>query len=252
MKNKMNSKMRRTLKYIGVIFFIAGIVAFITSYFAVGVPLSVSSVNAPGLSLRISHSNPNAGLLFASVDPVLIQNHTYNFSLSITNTGSVSFTGYATLRIATPNSKYQTESGNSGYLGADGGTGIVQDCINGGLNSSNCLVNMKSWSLSNSGAGTRIAYGPDSDIATVEYPITISPGQTVTSYFSVTPPSGIPSGQYKMLYNFVANAGGVSKVVGYQILDIDVGTIAGTFSVEELGFIALAAIGLLAIALASL
>ncbi len=245
---RMNQSTKKALKYTGISLFSIGLILFLVTFLNLGAQLSVASTTQTGqLSFRMSSTNPDSGLLLASVEPALVKGYTYKFAVTIANTGSLPFYGHATIRILSPNSTYQVVAGNSAYLGADGGQGAIQVC-NGNLNSTQCLEPLNQWQISAYGDGVSI--NPGEYVSSIVYPNVINPGQTVTVYFTIQPPSNIPNGNYKMLFNFVADSSGVSQVVGYQVLNIDVGSFAGEFSVEELGFIALSIAGLLAIAFA--
>ncbi|MGC8580597.1 MAG: hypothetical protein ACP5MB_11165, partial [bacterium] len=237
----MNTKDKRILEYIGVILFLIGTVNFMVTYLGL-TTLSVSSSSSNGMSFTIHSSNPNQGLLLASVDPVLINGYTYNWEMTIQNTGAVPFYGHGTIRIAGPSASYQEEPGVSGYLGANGGTGAVQVC-GGEVNSTSCLVNLQDWDLSVNGTGASVSFNSADQVAAINLPEELAPGQSETVYFSIKPPSGTAGGQYLAIFNFVGESGGVSNVLGYQVVPIDVGTMAAKFSVEEIGSLVASVLG---------
>ena len=247
---KMDEKAKKYLRIIGILMFIAGVANFTAMYFGF-TTLSVSSSSSNGLSFTIHSSNPNNGLLLSSVMPELVSGYTYNWSMTIQNTGALPFYGHGTIRIAGPSASYVTEPGSSAYLGADGGTGVVQEC-GGVVNSTGCLVNLEDWQLSVSGSNAVSSFAPSGDFAAISLPNELQPGASETVYFTIKPPTGTASGQYLALFNFVGNSGGVAQVIGYQAVPIDVGNVAATVSVEELGSIASAALGIALLALAFL
>lgn len=240
---------RKNMIRIGVFLLLVGIAGFLFLYEGMGNFLSVSPSVTPGLSFTISSSNPNHNLIFASISGVaqLAISHTYNWSLTIHNTGTLAFEPYLTMRIATPNSTTVTEPGNSGYLGAQGGTGLIQVCPGDIVNSSSCLVDLSNWNFTATTQGEVTKVGADTNIEIVvpgngNY---LQPGQSVTVYFSATVPPGTPSGTYLVISNLVAYSSAVGyKIVGYSSSDLDIGTVAGTYSLEVLGAIAAAGVGL--------
>jgi len=246
----MNTKDKRILEYVGIMLFLIGTANFIVTYLGL-TTLSISSSSSNGMSFTIHSSNPNQGLLLASVDPVLINGYTYKWSMTIQNTGSVPFYGHGTIRIAGPNSTYAEEPGVSGYLGANGGTGAVQVC-DGQVNSTSCLVNLQDWNLSVLGSGTSVSFDPVYQVASISLPEELMPGQSETVDFSIEPPTGTAGGQYLAIFNFVGESGGVSNVLGYQVVPIDVGTMAAKFSVEEIGSLVASVLGIVLLAIAVL
>ncbi len=244
----MNAKNKRIFEYAGILLFLVGMANFMVTYFGL-TTLSVSSSSSNGMSFTIHSSNPNQGLLLASVDPVLVNGYAYKWSMTIQNTGSVPFYGHGTIRIAGPNSTYIEEPGASGYLGADGGTGAVQVC-DGQVNSTSCLVNLQNWNLSVLGSGSSVSFNPTYQVASINLPEELMPGQSETVYFSIKPPTGTTGGQYLAIFNFVGESGGVSNILGYQVIPIDVGGMAATFSIEEIGSLIASVLGIVFLAIA--
>jgi hypothetical protein len=226
------------LQLIGTIMFIVGLSFFLFTY--IGIPISLSTVSPsnPGLSFTMSSTNPNHGILLAAI-PSLETSHQYNWSLTIHNTGTLSFTPHLTLRIATPNSTTITEPGTSSYIGADAGTGLVQVCPNGAINSNSCLVSLPYWDFTAHTEGESMVGLPsDFYIISIVPPNALNPGQSETVYFSTTVPNNTASGTYKVISNLVAYSSAVgSDVVAYNVQSILVGTVAGTYSLEEIGAI---------------
>jgi hypothetical protein len=235
-------KKKDYLQLASAIMIITGLLFFIFTYIGIPLPLSTVSPSHHGLSFSMSSTNPNHGLLLASI-PTLAVSHTYNWSLTIVNTGTLSFTPHLTIRIAIPNSTTIVEPGTSSYLGADGGSGLVQVCPGGAIDSNSCLVNLQAWKLTAESNGESIL-GGSSQVLTIDLTNTFAPGQSITVYFTTTVPNGTASGTYPVISNLVAYSSAVgSDVIGYNEQNILVGTVAGTYSLEELGAIALSIVG---------
>jgi hypothetical protein len=235
----------------GVLLIIVGIAAFLFLYEGLGNFLSVSPSTTPGLSFTISSSNPNHNLIFASISGIsqLAVSHTYNWSLTIHNTGTLEFSPHLTIRIADPNSTTITEPGDSAYIGADSGTGLIQVCPDGSVNSTQCLVDLSNWDFTATTQGESISATSPILAVVPGNGLEIQPGQSVTVYFSATVPEGTPSGTYKVISNLVAYAPSVgSDVIDYQSSNLYIGTVAGTYSLEVLGAIGTAAAGLALVA----
>ena len=238
-----------TIKFFGVMLALVGIAGFLFIYEGMGNFLSVVSPTMPGLSVSVSSSNPNQGVAFSELSITgisqLAVSHSYNWSLTIHNTGTLAFTPYLTVRIATPNSTSITEPGTSPYLGAQGGIGLIQVCPDGTVNSTTCLVNLISWDFKATTSGEQIGASPQDPYVFSLIPGTaLQPGQSVTVYFTTSVPSGTPSGAYHVISNLVANAPSVGNdIVAYNSQTIDVGSVAGTYSLEVIGLLGMIVAG---------
>lgn len=255
---------------------------------------SFSSV-VPVTSIAPEQGNGSLGASITSTSPDhpilasifnLTSGSGYKWTMTVTNTGSVAWSGaQITVRIATlvaepevsgvpyaaissTNNLQQFQS----LFGQDTfGQGVIQVCYNPAASSvqqgiNNCLVRLdggapdtqlgESWLLSQSSTGSG-TFSPDGTVAVIVIPQTVNPGQSITVSFDASIPAFNSSdfGTYYALENLVVHSSSVNgaDLVDYNVVPINVtsGLSGGltTNGIESIAGVGLSILGILGLLL---